>query len=138
MGRPHRIAPTVHLPPSWAKLAGGEGAVEFERQGCGIEVENWARRGDRADLPARAADQAAQAAGSDAGCRAGCGPRAGVDRGEVGGAAARLTISGERAFDIAVPSILNISVEERSSDCIEVQILYVGLILLQNPLKHLI
>ncbi len=45
---------------------GRRGSVEFERPGCGVEVKNRARRGNRADLSAGAAGQTAETAGSGA------------------------------------------------------------------------
>jgi len=43
MGTSHRAAAAVHLSAQGAEPAGGGGAVELERAGCGIEVED--RRG---------------------------------------------------------------------------------------------
>ena len=58
--------------------------AEHEGTGGGVALENRARQGHRADLPACAAGQSAEAAGSRAGRGPGFGQRAGVDRGELG------------------------------------------------------
>jgi len=81
----------VCLSADGAKPAGGRGAAEHEGSGGGVALEDWARQGHRADLPASAAGQAAEAAGPRAGCGASRGRCAGADRGELGGGAPSVT-----------------------------------------------
>merc|ERR1711969_445698 len=89
MGTATRAAPALRLSSHRAEPAGGGGAAEHEGSGGGVAVEDRARHGHRADLPAGAAGQAAEAAGPRAGCGAGVGQRARVDRGELGGGKAQ-------------------------------------------------
>ena len=78
-----------------ASSIAGRGRACWSRTGRGstragsrrVAVEDRARSGHRADLPAGAAGQAAEAARSRAGRRAGARGGAGVDRGELGGGA---------------------------------------------------
>ncbi len=59
--------------------------ILFEEYNATVTLEDRARQGHRADLPARAAGQVAEAAGPGARCRPGVGRRAGADSGELGG-----------------------------------------------------
>ena len=71
MGTATRSAVAVRLSPNGSEPAGGGGTAEHERPGGGVALENRARKGHRADLPAGATGETAEAAGSGAGCRAG-------------------------------------------------------------------
>ena len=67
MGAAARAAPAVCLSPHRAEPAGGGGTDEREGPGRGVPVEDRARQGHRANLPARAAGQATEAAGPGTG-----------------------------------------------------------------------
>ena len=86
MGKTDRVEAALHLSSARSEPAGGRRSAEHQGPRSGIALQNRARAGNRADLPAGAAGQAAQAAGSGTGCGTGGGWRAGEDRGEVGGA----------------------------------------------------
>jgi hypothetical protein len=73
MGMATRAAPALRLSPHGSESSGGGGAFEHEGPGGRVPLEDRARKGDRPDLPAGAASEAAEAAGP----RARCGPGAG-------------------------------------------------------------
>ena len=76
----------VRLPSDRAEPARRRpGAAQLTRARGGVTLEDRARSGHRADLPAGAAGQAAEAARSGAGRRASARGSAGADRGELGG-----------------------------------------------------
>ena len=85
----------IPLPAAGKSLRGGRitpgewerrrGLRLHEGSGGGVALEDRARKGHRADLPAGAAGQASETAGSGAGRGSGFGQRAGADRGELGG-----------------------------------------------------
>ena len=73
MGTAARATPAVRLSADGSQPAGCRGAAEHEGPSRGVALEDRARQGHRADLPAGAAGQAVEAVGSRAGCRAGAG-----------------------------------------------------------------
>src|SRR5690554_6411703 len=98
MGAPPWPPPALRLSPDGPEPAGRRGAAEHERPSSGVALEDRARQGHRADLPAGAAGQAAEAAGPGPGCTAGRGRHAGADRGGVGGLTVGIDTQGALAY----------------------------------------
>ena len=86
LGAEDRAQAAVRLPSDRAEPARRRpGAAQLTRARGGVALEDRARSGHRADLPAGAAGQAAEAARSGAGRRASARGSAGTNRGELGG-----------------------------------------------------